>query len=163
MYGLTGSMQGSQYWDTFGGKYWQTMPGSYASKRMRYEARGRTYGSAAGGIIGGIGGMASGMAIGSAIGTAAAPIIGTVIGAVLGAAAGYIGGYLGGEAGAGLGRGAAKASRWWSGYNAEPEFKLPFVNTRTAATMRQSAMQSMMNSAAQYRSILGREAARMHR
>lgn len=139
-------------------EYWESgaWRGGLEDPAIGFVRRG--VGAATGGP-GMITGLAGGMILGAALkggmlGAAGGPI-GFAIGAVAGMAVGgaiWAGGGMSIEA---LQGALAKKP----GY----EFRMPFVNTRVAATMRQAAMQTMMMSANSYRQILGREASRLHR
>lgn len=113
-----------------------------------------------GATIGGIG-LASwaGAKLGGTLGMFAGPV-----GALVGAGIGAIGGLA---AGAAWNLGAAGWDYMFGGAKdidfKKLEFTPPVVNTKMAATMRQSAMQMMMGSSQNYRQILGREASRLHR
>ena len=141
--------------------YWET--GAWKHKPPRTYGEYMKSASWGSGAMWGatVGGFALGAKIGGALGTVLGPA-GTVAGALAGAAIG---------AGIGLAAVGAynTAAYGWQqlfGSAVDPralEFTMPVVNTRLAATMRQSAMQSMMSSSQSYRSILGREASRLHR
>lgn len=168
-------MGSDAYWE-MGGDYYGTFKGSYEWYHARTVPSWRAKGETAGGLLlGGVGlgvgiwaGAKAGAALGGLLGTAAGPI-GTAIGAIVGTALGAIGGYFGTKWGGAAG--AALAGGWTDlrysflqGHSwKEQDFTMPFVNTHAAATMRQASMQSMMMSTNNYRTVLGREANRLHR
>ena len=171
MYGMTDSLPQQAHWDVFRGDYWGTMRlRSYESVRADRMHNWRGYGAWGASTVAGlyattaVAKVAAGALSGGKLGAAAGPI-GIAIGLVAGAAAGIAAHYLGGHAGAGVAHGYTWLGDVLSPFDrrADSQFTTPFVNTRMASTMRQAGMQSMMNSAAQYRSVLEREAGIMHR
>jgi len=178
MYGRSYSyLPHNAQWDVFKGDYWGTMrTRGYSHARQSAGRTGYGIGSALGGVaatylVGFAAGAWTTGKVGAAVGSLITPGVGTVVGAIAGALVGgaiavagsIIGGYAGEQAFKSWTDIRKNVFGSFAGIGNEIPFKTPFVNTRMAGTMRQASMQSMMNSAAQYRSILEREAGYMHR
>lgn len=174
MYGYGAGYQTSHYmhqqayWE-MGGDFRGTFKGTYEWYAKASIEKWRGMGTTIGGIGGGWGGAVYGAKLGAMAGGLAGPIgagIGTVLGFIGG---GLLGGWAGAEGagavggwGAGVVSDIRYAARNAVGGYGNLKFRMPFVNTRAAHTMRQAGLQSMMSSTNNYRTILGREANYLH-
>lgn len=165
-------MYGDQSFGTDNYAYWES--GAWRNVGQTLTRRAASYGSAAQGwgqIIGGVAGTYAGFSagtwaggkIGGVIGSYIMPGLGTIVGAAIGGIIGGAAAYFGGVGVAHVTHGISAGYNSLMGKPGAYEFRIPFVNTRMAATQRQAGMQSIMSSAANYRMILGREAARFHK
>jgi hypothetical protein len=170
MYGRGAGYQASHYmsqnayWE-MGGDYRGTFRGSYDWYAKPAMETGRAVGTGIATLGGMIGGYAAYGATAGAVGGPWGVAAGLLVGAAVGVGAYLFGEYAMGPAGAWVGGQVAQVQyglRNAVGGYGNMEFRMPFVNTRAAHTMRQAGLQSMMMSTANYRTILGKEASYLH-